>query len=66
MSLRRFALYFMLIALLSVRVLADAPKAQKPVIKMSAMQEELRGNKRRTVTLPSKAAPTKFPRGKKR
>ena len=66
MSLRRFAFYFMLIALLSVRVLADTPKTQKPVIKMSAMQEELKGNTRRMVALPSKNAPPKFPRGKKR
>lgn len=61
----RFALYFTLIAAPSCWALADKPKAQKPVIKMSAMQQELKGSACRTLPLP-RALCSKLPHGSTR
>ena len=76
MSIRRFAFYFALIALLlpmagvsPVRVFAESPVTKKPVVKMSAMQQELKRGQRRIVPLPGpRVMPLPgfhFPRGKK-
>ena len=76
MSIRRFAFYFALIALLlpmagvsPVRVFAESPVTKKPVVKMSAMRQELKRGQRRIMPLPgTRVMPLPgfhFPRGKK-